>query len=285
MEGFYDMKNYLKLFTTPLSIFLFASGQSVANQLKEEILERNFPYPYSQIVRFIPCSHGSIEIIPLNNQFEEFIIIVRELDEKCFGEVNRDLANRMFENVDNEKQENSLEPSSYVFDLEFESKDAEQVKFPYEISSVISPIQMMCGESCTYATEQLIKIGKNYYFLSYPSDFGIHAKMITDNLMLFEIQMSTHKRNIVFDMAVGQLEHLPNGDLEFSENSLIVRGQKSYLKDFGGSFWYDSKRNFKGEITEFLDVSGGACIDRRMFHEELENKLIAAGKTELCVSR
>ena len=279
------MKNYFAFFSRLPLIFLCASGQSLANQLREDIFEQNFPYPYSQIVRFIPCSHGSIEIIPLSNQFEEFIIVVRELDEKCFGEVNREFANRMFENIDNRKQQNSLEPSSYVFDLKFETKDAEQAKFPYEISKILSPFRLMCGEICAYATEQLIKIGKNYYFLSYPSDFGIDAKMITADLMLFEIQMFTHKRNIVFDMAVGQLEHLPNGDLEFFENAIIVRGQKSYLKDFGGSFWYDSKRNFKGEITEFLDVNGGACIDRRMFHEELENKLIAAGKTELCVSR
>jgi hypothetical protein len=276
---------YIRFFLIFFALLAFFSNPSIANQFKDELFKQKYPYSYFQIARFISCSEGSVEIVPLTNKFSEFAVIARKLDEKCFGKVNRELADFMFRNIENRKDQNSLQPSLYSFDLEFEWKDSEQTKFPYEISKILSPLQLQCGEGCRYATEHLIKVGKDYYFMAYPSDMGVDAMMITDDIVLFEIQMSTHKRNVIFNRAFKELGHFPNGDLEFFDHSIIVRGQKSYLKDVGGAFWYDSKRNFKGEILEFLDVKGGTCIERSKFYQELENKLIAAGKTQLCVFR
>ena len=276
--------NICRLFAGICLLIVFC-GNSYANSFNEELFDQRYPYSYLQLGRFISCSKGNVAIAPLKDSFEEFAVIASKLDEKCFGEVNQRIAIKLYEQVENKKKQKSLRPSLFDFNLSFEWKDAEQTKFSYEISSVLSPLQLSCGESCRYATEQLIKVGKDYYFLSYGSDHGIDAKMITNDVVLFEVNMSTHKRNVVFNRISSELGHFPNGDLEFFDESIIVRGQKSYLKNVGGAFWYDTRRNFKGEILEFLDVEGGACIPRTEFYEELENKLIVANKTQLCVFR
>lgn len=259
-------------------------GSSFVNSFNEELLERKYPYSYLQLGRFISCSKGNVAITPLNDTFEEFAVIASKLDEKCFGEVNKRIAIYLSEQVENREKEKSLQPSLFDFNLLFEWKDSEQTKFSYEISNVLSPFQLSCGEECRYATEQLIKVGKDYYFLSYGSDHGINAKMITNEVVLFEVNMSTHKRIVVFNRVSREIGQFPNGDLEFFDKSVIVRGQKSYFKNVGGAFWYNTRRNFKGEILEFLDVDSGTCIPRGEFYKELENKLIVANKTQLCVS-
>ena len=94
--------------------------------------------------------------------------------------------------------------------------------YTYEITKTISPFYQACGETCKFMNEDLIKIYDNYYFLSYPSDLGINAEMINENIILFKAQMVTHTRNLILNIKHETLSMLPNGDIEF-EKKLYIR--------------------------------------------------------------
>ena len=188
------MKKELGRATLSVLIMLFVSEACLANQFKERLFEQQYPFPSFQLSRFVSCAEGSIEIIPIDTSYEQFLVITRKLNEKCFGEVSGAIAANLYESISDRKHQRTLDPKSYRFDLEFGWAESQLASFPYETSRTLSPVQLKCGESCEYAVESLIKVGQDYYFLSYSSDFGIGARMITKEVILFEVKNSTHKR-------------------------------------------------------------------------------------------
>ncbi len=270
---------------------LFISHESSASQpaeqflsqLSEQFSRQRYPFPDFQVARFASCSEGPVDIVPLRDDSEEFVLVSNNLNQKCFRKISRELAEFLFENTDNRKEDAFLDPILYEFGLEFERKNSQHTNFPHEIVNTLSPLELSCSEKCRYSNQQLVKIAETYYFLLYSSDYGIEARMITDDLILFQIHMATHTRNVTFNRALSKPVQFPDGDLEFLPDSVIVRRKKSYFKDVGGAFWYDMRVNFNGEIIEYLDVEDGLCVDRNKFYESTENRLIAAGKDQLCV--
>jgi len=75
-----------------------------------------------------------------------------------------------------------------------------------------------------------------------------------------------------------------DGELWFFSDSVIVRGQKGYLKE-GGAFWYDSKLDYSGTFIEHIDTKDGTCLEKERLYSALENELISANKMQLCVLR
>ncbi len=231
-----------------------------------------------QVLRFSACSNGNVKVIPISEGFEGFAIITNQLDESCFNKVSD-----QFEKNRKIGSRNSFQ-ADYASSINFNWKKTKNTNYAYEITKTKSPFYQACGEKCKFMNEDLIKIYDNYYFLIYPSDFGIDAEMINDNIILFKAQMFSHTRNLILNIKQETLSMLPNGDFEFEKNSILVKGQKSYLKG-GGAFWYDSKRNIDGDLIEFVDVKSGVCIPKDKFYEQIEKLLNKAGKDELCVIR
>lgn len=132
--------------------------------------------------------------------------------------------------------------------------------------------------------EEVIEIDKQYFYLVYGSDLGVEAVMPDANRILFKVSMATHVRNILFNIAHEVLIELPDGELEFSENEILVFGQKSFLSE-EGAFWFDSALNQYGERISLIDVVGGECIPRKKFSEDFVKILTRDGKETLCVMR
>jgi hypothetical protein len=250
------------------------------NEIRKKFFEDKYPYIRMQFYRFSACSKGAVKI-PINEELKEFAIVSTELNYECLGEVSRQISHHLGDEM--RKMWGDDAPPSYPSNLKIEWKKVQRKDISYEVASIPSPFNLSCGERCRYANEDLVKIKNKYYFLSYSSDSGINSNVINKDLILFKVIMSTHRRNLILNRTLGKLGYFPNGDLEFLEYAVIVRWQKSYLKNVGGAFWYDSKRDYSGNIIEFLDVRDGKCIDRKDFYEEMEKKLIASGKTQLCV--
>ena len=118
----------------------------------------------------------------------------------------------------------------------------------------------------------------------YENTNDIYAKIINKNIIHYAMQMDTHTRNFIVNKENIELISFPNGNLEFVKDAIIVRQQKSYFKE-GGAFWYDSKRDFTGNIIEFLNIKDGTCLSFDNFNDYLRNKLVEKGKKELCVFR
>jgi hypothetical protein len=94
--------------------------------------------------------------------------------------------------------------------------------------------------------------------------------------------MSTHRRNYFFDINTKLFTSLPNGELEFKKDHILVKGQKSYFEG-GGAFWFDSKRNYSGEIIELISKDN-TCKDITMFHESIQKAMKKQGLQEFCVT-
>ena len=203
---------YVMLLTFPLSVKADTppkSPQTGANSFTQ-----------TQIMRFVNCSNGSIKLIPLNNSFDQLLIVGKKLNVNCLSKLN----------------------------------------------------------------EEIIEIDKQYFYLVYGSDLGVEAVMPDANRILFKVSMATHVRNILFNIEHEVLIELPDGELEFSENEILVFGQKSFLSE-EGAFWFDSALNQYGERISLIDVVGGECIPRKKFSEDFVKILTRDGKETLCVMR
>ena len=74
---------------------------------------------------------------------------------------------------------------------------------------------------------------------------------------------------------------LPNGKIEFKKDHILVKGQKSYFEG-GGAFWFDSKRNYSGEIIELISKDN-TCEDITMFHESIQKAMKKQRLQKFCV--
>jgi hypothetical protein len=249
------------------------------NEIRKQFLKDKYPYIKMQFYRFSACSQGAVRI-PLSEQSNEFGIVSTDLNYECLGMVSRQISQHLEDETRIKWGKDA--PPEYQSHLKVEWRDFRRKNIAYEVASIPSPFNLGCGEKCRYLNEDLVKIRNKYYFLVHSSNSGINASLINENLISFKVLMSTHQRNFILNKTLGKLSSLPNGDLEFVEGAVIIRFQKSYFEG-GGAFWYDSKRDYSGNIIQYLDRGDGKCFDSKNFYKSMKRKLISMGKTQLCV--
>ena len=247
---------------------------------RKQFLKDKYPYVKIQFYRFAACSKGFVKI-PLNEELNEFAIVLTDLSYECLGKISRQISQQLGDET--RTRFGNSAPPKYQSNLKIEWKKFQRKNITYEVASIPSPFNLGCGERCRYLNEDLVKIKNKYYFLIYSSDSGINASVVNKDLILFKALMTTHRRNLILNRTFGKLVNFPNGDLEFLEGAVIVRSQKSYFEG-GGAFWYDSKRDYSGNIIEYLDRVDGKCFDSNKFYKTMKRKLISMSKTQLCVS-
>ena len=295
----------MKKLLTVIGLMFFIAGCSPednsASDLADQIFKDGVPLAKQEILNFTSCAEGPVKVIPLYKsdyrddyfndvfleQLEYFVILAEKLNESCFGKLRFEVAQRLYSKDSERVAESDLNPSNHNFNLKFSSERAGKDQTSFEQSKVLSPFQTNCFERCKYVSDQMLKIGSNYYFLSRPSDGGVEVSMINKDVIHFEVHMATRTHNIILYRENNQIVLLPSGSLEFLDDGIIVRGAKSYLKE-GGAFWYDSKLDYQGNTIHFLDVVGGAytaCINIEEFNEDFMSKLHSLGLSRLCVER
>ena len=255
------------------------SEERNSDEIGKKFLEDKHPYIKLQFYRFSACSKDTVKI-PLNEELNEFAIVSTDLSYECLGKISRQISRYLGDET--RKRLGNAAPPKYQSNLKIEWKQFRGKSISYEVASILSPFNLGCGERCRYLNEDLVKIKNKYYFLIYSSESGINSSVINKDLILFKALMGTHDRNLILNRTLGKLGYFPNGDLEFLEDAVIVRAQKSYFEG-GGAFWHNSKRDYSGNVIEYLDRGDGTCVDSNKFQKTMKTKLISMGKTQLCV--
>ena len=151
----------------------------------------------------------------------------------------------------------------------------------FEMVEIASLFSEQCGERCGPSSEIILIHKERYWFMRGSNDRGVESKFINKDTILVRNLMSTHRRNYFFDINTKLFTELPNGELEFKKDHILVKGQKSYFEG-GGAFWFDSKRNYSGEIIELISKDN-TCKDITMFHDSIQKAMKKQGLQEFCV--
>ena len=153
----------------------------------------------------------------------------------------------------------------------------------FEMVEIASLFSESCGERCRPSSEIILIHKVQYWYIRGSNDRGVESKFINKDTILIRNLMSTHRRNYFFDINTKLFTSLPNGELEFKKDHILVKGQKSYFEG-GGAFWFDSKINYAGEKIELIN-SGNTCADITRFYESLQKAMEKQGLQEFCVTR
>ena len=148
-----------------------------------------------------------------------------------------------------------------------------------EIASLFSE---QCGERCRPSSEIILIHKGRYWYMRGSNDRGVESKFINKDTILVRNLMSTHRRNYFFDINTKLFTELPDGGLEFKKDHILVKGQKSYFEG-GGAFWFDSKRNYSGEIIELIS-EGNTCEDITRLHVTIQKAMKKQKLKEFCVT-
>ena len=97
--------------------------------------------------------------------------------------------------------------------------------------------------------------------------------------------MSTHVRNIIYNLKAEKVFNLPDGNLKFYDDFIEVFNKKSYFKG-GGAFWYDYRINYNGKLIELLEYNK-RCISIDKFYEDsvIKKYLTKYGKKKFCLEK
>ena len=225
--------------------------------------------------RFASCSKEKLTLVPLEGSFEKFIIIARDLNLDCLQKLNKKLA------LENEKRLGTTYKSHISISEEISTFD----NMRYQVGKLLSPIQFRCGENCRFSPEEFIRLKNKYYFLSYDNDRGLSASVIRKDLVAFKVNMSTYSVTIGLDPKDEQIIIFPNGNLKFEKDSILIEGQKSFIKGGGGAIWFNSRIAYDGSLIEYIDIKDGKCFSISNFSPEMEQKLKKTKLKELCVEQ
>jgi hypothetical protein len=152
----------------------------------------------------------------------------------------------------------------------------------FEMVEIASLFSEQCGESCRPSSEVILIYKGRYWLMRGSNDKGVESKFINKDTILIRNLMTTHVRNYIFDINTTLFTSLPNGGLEFKKDHILVNGQKSYFEG-GGAFWFESKRNYSGEIIELIS-EGNTCEDITRFHETIQKAMKKQKLKEFCVT-
>ena len=263
-----------------LALISLSPCVSLADNFSQYLLEEEYPFVKMQKARFFACAEGGVSFFDVQG---DIVIVSKELNEKCFENINRQMA---LYNKDKLKSRFELSTyPKYSYGLDFNSQRSEYTNEVFNIASVASPFHLTCIEDCKHTKEDLVRFGDRYYFLMSESDAGIDAELINKNIIWFKVHTFTHQNNFVFNIAKEELALFPSGKLKFFEDYVLVMESKSYFKDMNGAFWYDSKVNLEGDFLSFSDVEGGSCFDKDTFNDTIQQQLTLSEKNSLCVTR
>lgn len=110
----------------------------------------------------------------------------------------------------------------------------------------------------------------------------VKAEVYYDHWIVVSKEMSTHKRNYMFDVHGENFVMLPNGDITVSPNYISFKGRKSYFEG-GGAFWYDGRVNYKGDLIELISIREN-CHDKSRFGVTIRNQMEKQNMSSLCVT-
>ena len=147
---------------------------------------------------------------------------------------------------------------------------------------ITSLFSQSCGERCRFSNEAILIYKGQYWYIRGSNEHGVESKFINNDIMLVKNLMTTHRRNYLFDVNTKLFTSLPDGELDFKKDHIIVRGQKSYFAT-RGSFWFDSKRNYAGEMIELIS-DGNTCANIKAFYEGMQKAMKKQGLETFCVS-
>ena len=155
----------------------------------------------------------------------------------------------------------------------------------FDMIVITSLFSQQCGERCKFSNEVILIHKGQYWYIRGHNDRGVESKFINKDTILIRNLMSTHRRNYFFDINTKRFTSLPNGELEFEKDHIIVRGQKSYYDDKGDTFaiWFDSIRNNSGEIIELIS-NGNTCEDITRLHVTIQKAMKRQKLKEFCVT-
>ena len=173
--------------------------------------------------------------------------------------------------------------SSVPFDeIIIRKQDTVTNEITFNIIVITSLFSQQCGEACKFSDEVILIYEGRYWYMRGANDKGVESKFINKDTILIRNLMTTHVRNYIFDINTKLFTSLPNGGLEFKKDHILVNGQKSYFEG-GGAFWFESKRNYSGEIIELIS-EGNTCEDITRFHESIQKAMKKQGLQEFCVT-
>jgi len=152
----------------------------------------------------------------------------------------------------------------------------------FEMIEIASLFSERCGERCRPSSEIILIYKGRYWFMRGSNDKGVESKFINKDTILIRNLMTTHVRNYIFDINTKLFTSLPNGGLEFKKDHILVNGQKSYFEG-GGAFWFESKRNYSGEIIELIS-EGNTCEDITRLHVTIQKAMKKQKLKEFCVT-
>lgn len=139
-----------------------------------------------------------------------------------------------------------------------------------------------CGEQCEFSDEAIIVYQDNYWYLRGMNDRGIQGFLLNKEILHIQNYNSTHTRNYIFNIKDKKFTSLPNGELTFNKDHILVTGQKSYFTEMG-AFWFDNKINFDGEIIELIS-NGKTCKSIESFNDSIKSALKKQNLKEFCVT-
>ena len=152
----------------------------------------------------------------------------------------------------------------------------------FEMVEIASLFSEQCGERCRPSSEIILIHKGRYWYMRGSNDRGVESEFINKDTILVRNLMSTHRRNYIFDINTKLFTELPDGELEFKKDHILVKGQKSYFEG-GGAFWFDSKRNYSGEIIELIS-EGTTCEDITRLHVTIQKAMKKQKLKEFCVT-
>ena len=230
-------------------------------EVKKKTLERNTKY----IGYLEGCSKSNVEHYILKN---EKIPSWHELDIFESTNLNLDCLKNKFE--------------QHLDETIIRKQDTVSNGITFEMTEIASLFSERCGETCRPSSEVILIYKERYWYMRGSNDKGVKSKFINKDTILIRNLMTTHVRNYIFDINTKLFTSLPNGGLEFKKDHILVKGQKSYFEG-GGAFWFDSKRNYSGEIIELIS-NGNTCEDITRLHVTIQKAMKKQKLKEFCVT-
>lgn len=220
------------------------------------------------------CGGENLEFYSFKDEVN--IIHFKKLDLSC-------LEKEFLNHLKNFPVESWSSSGSVIFDENIiRSRNKNNADIPYELIKITSLFSQKCGENCVFSDEVILSQNNNYWYIRGFNDKGVEARFVSKDAINIQNLMSTHTRNYIFDKNKNKIANLPNGILEFNNDYILVKSQKSYFKEMG-AFWFDSKIKYSGEIIELIS-NGNTCKNGKSFNEKILNAMNKQQLKEFCVT-
>ena len=225
------------------------------------------------------CSVSNVEHYILKDDYSPYR---HRLDIFESTNLNLDCLEKKFEHHQKNYPVESWISGSVPFDeIIIRKQDTMSNGITFDMIVITSLFSQQCGERCKFSNEVILIYKEKYWYIRGSNDRGVESKFINKDTVLIRNLMSTHRRNYFFDINTKRFTSLPNGKIEFKKDHILVKGQKSYFEG-GGAFWFDSKRNYSGEIIELISKDN-TCEDITMFHESIQKAMKKQRLQKFCV--